>query len=338
MSAPTDAFGRELRDLRVSVTDKCNFRCRYCMPSERYGFRYKFLPTAELLTFAEIERLARVFVDLGVNKLRLTGGEPLLRRDLPDLTARLARLNPALDIALTTNGFLLPKYAAALKKSGLKRLNISLDALDETIFKAQTGTNQSPATVLAGLDAARAAGFADIKVNAVIRRGVNQSEILPLARRFRNAGVTLRFIEFMDVGTLNEWRLDDIVPATEIIAVLRAEYELEQVAPAYVGEVAKLYRYADGAGYVGFVTSISQPFCRDCIRARLTADGKLITCLFGANGVSLRDLMRAGASDAELTATVRDIWTKREDRYSELRAGLGADAPKRKIEMYQVGG
>lgn len=338
MTIATDTFGRQLRDLRISVTDKCNFRCRYCMPSEQFGFRYKFLPDSKLLSFDEIFRLAHIFAGLGVTKLRLTGGEPLLRTNLNQLVQRLTSIDGLQDIALTTNGFLLPQQALALKKAGLKRLNISLDALDDAIFRQQSGTKHSSTAVLAGLEAAQAVGFNNIKINTVVKRGVNESEILPLAEQFRKTGVTLRFIEFMDVGTLNEWALATTVPASEIIAKIEAHYELEPVAPSYNGEVAKLYRYTDGAGYVGFVTSISQPFCRNCIRARLTADGQLVTCLFGTTGTDLRSLIRAGVSDADLTTKIRSVWRNRDDRYSELRSATTNTTKGDKIEMYQVGG
>ena len=306
------------------------------MPSEQLGFRYKFLPNEQLLSFDEIERLTRAFVKFGVTKLRLTGGEPLLRPNLAELVARLAAIDGINDIALTTNGFLLEKHARELKEAGLERLNISLDALDADIFRELSGTRHTPDTILAGIEVAQKVGFDDIKVNAVVKRGANDGEIMPLVEHFRHSAITLRFIEYMDVGTLNDWTSDAFIPAREIIAQISARYELEPVKPAYLGEVAKLYRYTDGAGYVGFITSISQPFCQDCVRARLTADGKLITCLFGTDGTDLRQILRNGTTDNELTATIQHVWQNREDQYSELRASTPQKTQK--IEMYQVGG
>jgi cyclic pyranopterin phosphate synthase len=291
-----------------------------------------------LLSFDEIERLTRAFVKFGVTKLRLTGGEPLLRPNLAELVARLASIDGITDIALTTNGFLLHKHAHELKKAGLQRLNISLDALDVDTFRQLSGTNHTPAAILDGLAVAQAAGFGDIKFNAVVKRGTNHNEIMPLVERFRNSAVTLRFIEYMDVGTLNDWTHAAFIPAREIIAEISTRYEIEPVEPAYLGEVAKLYRYRDGAGYVGFITSISQPFCRDCVRARLTADGKLITCLFGTDGADLRQMLRAGITDTDLIAKIQQIWEQRDVRYSELRQDRKTAKRTAKIEMYQVGG
>jgi cyclic pyranopterin phosphate synthase len=333
-SAP-DRLGRPLRDLRISVTDRCNFRCTYCMPREVFGPDHPFLPRAEILSFEEIARLAAIFVGLGVRKIRLTGGEPLLRRDLPTLVGELAAL-PGVDLALTTNGSLLSRLAPALRAAGLTRVSVSLDALDDGIFRRMNDADFPVERVLAGIDAALAAGFPPPKINAVVRRGVNEGEIVPLVRRFAPRGHPVRFIEFMDVGTTNGWRLDDVVPAREIVARLAAELRLEPVAPAYRGEVARRFRLPDLGGEVGLVTSVSQPFCGDCTRARLSADGRLFTCLFAAAGIDLRGPLRDGLADAELERIVTAAWAAREDRYSELRAA--ATPAGGKVEMSYIGG
>ena len=330
----TDTFGRPLRDLRISVTDRCNFRCVYCMPKEVFGREYRFLPRRELLTFEEIERVASVFVGLGVRKLRLTGGEPLLRRDLEVLVGRLAALGE-LDLTLTTNGALLAQKAEALARAGLSRVTVSLDSLDDEVFRAMNDVDFPVARVLEGIDAAAAAGL-PVKVNVVVKRGLNDGSLVDLARHFRGSGHIVRFIEYMDVGASNGWRLDDVVPAAEIVAAIDAEFPLEPVDPAYRGEVARRYRYRDGAGEIGVIASVTQPFCGDCTRVRLSADGKVFTCLFAVRGHDLRALLRAGADDAELERAIRAIWERRGDRYSELRTEQTSRL--RKVEMSYIGG
>jgi cyclic pyranopterin phosphate synthase len=328
-----DTLGRPLRDLRISVTDRCNFRCVYCMPKEIYGRDHRFLDRRELLTFEELTRVARVFVAAGVEKIRITGGEPLVRRDLERLIAQLSELE--VDLTLTTNGALLPQKAAALAAAGLRRITVSLDSLDDAIFRALNDVDFPVERVLEGIDAAAAAGL-PVKVNAVIKRGVNDDQVVPLASFFRERGHTLRFIEYMDVGHTNGWRLDDVMPAKEIVALLDDAFGVEPVEAAYRGEVAQRWRYRDGAGEVGVIASVTQPFCGDCTRARLSAEGKLFTCLFAVRGHDLRALIRSGASDEELTATVHAVWGKRADRYSELRSAATADLPK--VEMSYIGG
>ena len=341
--AGTDALGRPLCDLRISVTDRCNFRCPYCMPAEIFGERYAFLPKPEILTFEEIERLARIFVELGARKLRLTGGEPLLRAQLPRLVARLAAIPGVEDLALTTNGFLLAQHAAALADAGLRRVTVSLDSLEPEVFRRLSGSPHGPEAVLGGLEAAERAGLGPLKINCVVQRGVNDHTLLDLAHRFRGTGHVLRFIEFMDVGTRNGWELARVVPADEVLAALDAAFPLEPVAPSYPGEVAARYRYRDGAGEVGVIASVTRPFCGACTRARLTADGSLVSCLFAKAGVDLKTPLRAGAGDDALRERVAGIWRARSDRYSEERAaeteGHGAHrARPARIEMYQVGG
>jgi GTP 3',8-cyclase len=330
----TDTLGRPLRDLRISVTDRCNFRCVYCMPKEVFGRDHRFLPRRELLTFEEIERAASVFVALGVHKLRITGGEPLLRRDLEILIGRLAALGD-LDVTLTTNGALLATKAKALTQAGLSRVTVSLDSLDDEVFRAMNDVDFPVARVLAGIDAAAGAGL-PVKVNVVVKRGLNEDSVLEIARRFRGTGHAVRFIEFMDVGATNGWRMDDVVPAAEIVATIGAEFPLEPVEAAYRGEVAQRYRYHDGAGEIGVIASVTQPFCGDCTRARLSADGKVYTCLFAVRGHDLRAILRSGASDEELDAAIRAIWERRTDRYSELRTEETSSL--RKVEMSYIGG
>jgi cyclic pyranopterin phosphate synthase len=325
-----DPFGRTVRDLRISVTDRCNFRCHYCMPAE--GMQW--LPRQELLTFEEIERLARGFVAAGVEKIRITGGEPLLRRDLERLVEQLAALD-ALDLTLTTNGALLPQKAQELADAGLTRITVSLDSLDDATFRAMNDVDFPVARVLEGIDAAAAAGLG-VKVNAVVKRGQNDGELLDLARHFRGSGHTLRFIEFMDVGATNGWRLDDVVPAAEIVATIDSAFPLEPVEPSYRGEVARRWRYRDGAGEVGVIASVTQPFCGDCTRARISAEGRLYTCLFASAGHDLRALARSGADDGELEAAIAAVWLRRGDRYSELRTLGTAALPK--VEMSYIGG
>ena len=328
-----DTFGRPLRDLRISVTDRCNFRCVYCMPKEVYGRDHRFLERRELLTFEEITRVARIFVAAGVKKLRITGGEPLVRRDLERLIAQLAELD--VDLTLTTNGSLLPQKAQVLAEAGLRRITVSLDSLDDAIFRALNDVDFSVERVLDGIDAASAAGL-PVKVNAVIKRGVNDDQVVPLAAFFRERGHTLRFIEYMDVGHTNGWRLDDVVPAKEIVARLDDAFGVEPAEALYRGEVAQRWRYKDGAGEVGVIASVTQPFCGDCTRARLSAEGKLFTCLFAVRGHDLRALIRGGAADDELEAAVRTVWGGRADRYSDLRSAATAELDK--VEMSYIGG
>jgi cyclic pyranopterin phosphate synthase len=330
-----DTLGRPLRDLRISVTDRCNFRCVYCMPKEVFGRDYAFLPREQLLSFEEIERLARVFAAHGVEKIRLTGGEPLVRRDLELLVAMLARID-GLDLTLTTNGSLLPQKAQAFADAGLRRITVSLDSLDDDVFRAMNDVDFPVERVLAGIEAAAAAGLAPVKVNMVVRRGLNEDSVLPMARYFRESGHILRFVEYMDVGHTNGWRLDDVVPAAELVAAIDAELPLEPVEPAYRGEVARRWRYRDGDGEIGLIASVTQPFCGDCTRARISADGKLYTCLFALRGHDLRAVLRSGASDDELSRVIRDVWRVRADRYSELRTAETADLPK--VEMSYIGG
>ena len=336
MSALIDRRSRPLRDLRISVTDRCNFRCTYCMPKEIFGRDFAFLPREQLLTFEEIARLARVFADEGVSKIRLTGGEPLVRHDLERLVAMLAEIHEIRDVALTTNGSALAAKAEALKLAGLTRVTVSLDALDDDTFGAMNDVAFPVARVLAGIDAAAAAGLTPVKINMVVKRGVNDDSIAPMAERFRGTGHILRFIEYMDVGTTNGWRLDEVVPAAEILAAVDQSWPLVAVAPNYPGEVATRYRYRDGAGEIGVIASVTRPFCGACTRARLSADGKLYTCLFAANGHDLRDILRSGATNQQLLTHIQSIWANRADRYSELRH---ADSQRRpKIEMSYIGG
>jgi cyclic pyranopterin phosphate synthase len=332
---PLDTFKRPLRDLRVSVTDRCNFRCVYCMPKEVFGKDFQFLPRAEILSFEEIERLVRVFVGLGVQKVRLTGGEPLVRRNIERLVEMLAKVAD-LDLTLTTNGALLAGKAAALRAAGLKRVTVSLDSLDDAVFKRMNDVDFPVAKVLEGMDAAEAAGLAPIKVNMVVKRGLNEDSIVPMARHFRGTGRILRFIEYMDVGSSNGWRLDDVVSAREIVATIDREMPLEPIGRNYPGEVAERWRYRDGSGEIGVIASVTQAFCADCTRARLSADGSLYTCLFATNGHDLRGLVRSEATDAEMADAIAAIWTAREDRYSELRSEETAGL--KKIEMSFIGG
>ncbi|HKY39635.1 MAG TPA: GTP 3',8-cyclase MoaA [Polyangiaceae bacterium] len=330
-----DSLGRPLGDLRISVTDRCNFRCRYCMPRERFGKEYRFLPRCELLTFEEITRVVGLLSG-ELRKVRLTGGEPLLRKGLPDLVAMLRRQSsPA--IALTTNGVLLPPLAQRLAQVGLERLTVSLDALDNEVFRNVTDADYEVEEVLDGIASAKTAGFGSIKVNSVIRRGVNESEILPLARHFHGSGHVLRFIEYMDVGSTNGWTPEQVLSAREIIERIDRELPLEPIGRAAPSDVASRYRYRDGGGEIGVIASVTQPFCGDCSRLRLAADGQLYTCLFATSGTDLRGPLRAGVSDDELLAIVRNVWQKRADRYSEERQQLMVK-PKRKLEMSYLGG
>jgi len=330
----TDTLGRPLRDLRVSVTDRCNFRCVYCMPAEVFGRDYRFLDRKELLTFEEITRLARVFVAHGVEKVRITGGEPLVRRDVERLITQLAEIR-GLDLTMTTNGSLLPQKAQALADAGLKRITVSLDSLDDDAFSALNDVDFPVARVLEGIEAASTAGL-PVKVNMVVKRGANDADVVPMARFFRERGHVLRFIEYMDVGATNGWRLDDVVPAAEIVERIGAELPLEPVEAAYRGEVARRYRYRDGSGEIGVIASVTQPFCGDCTRARISAEGRLYTCLFATRGHDLRALLRSGAQDAELEAQIGRLWAARADRYSEIRSERTTELPK--VEMSYIGG
>jgi GTP 3',8-cyclase len=331
-----DRLGRPLRDLRISVTDRCNFRCPYCMPAEVFGKEYAFLPRDAILTFEEIVRFVRVAAAHGVTKVRLTGGEPTVRRALERLVAMVAAVNGVDDIAMTTNGALLAGKAQALKDAGLTRITVSLDSLDDQVFEAMNGIGSPLARVLDGIDAADAAGLAPIKLNAVVKRGLNDSGIVDLARFGRERGFVVRFIEYMDVGTTNGWRLDDVVPATEIVETIGAEFPLEPLGAQYPGEVARRYGYADGEGEIGVISSVTQPFCQGCTRARLTAEGRLYTCLFATAGHDVRAVLRGVGGDAELEALVGRVWRDRTDRYSQERASL--TVPRERIEMSYVGG
>ena len=331
-----DTLNRPVRDLRISVTDRCNFRCGYCMPKELFGRDYEFLPHDDLLSFEEIEQVANSFARLGVRKIRLTGGEPLMRRDLENLIRKLAKVPGVDDLALTSNGSFSPERVFSLKEAGLTRMSVSLDALDNETFMLMNDVKFPVERVLEWIEASSEAGLTPVKINMVVKRGVNEQAILPMARYFREQGHILRLIEYMDVGHSNGWRLDDVVTAQEMRDLIHAELPLEAVDANYRGEVAKRYRYADGGGEIGIIASVSQPFCGDCSRARISADGKLYTCLFAIGGKDLRSLIRAGASEDELTEAIRTVWTEREDRYSELRSAQTQDMPK--VEMSYIGG
>ncbi|WP_410511036.1 GTP 3',8-cyclase MoaA [Paenibacillus sp. BR2-3] len=333
----SDQLQRPIRDLRISVTDRCNFRCLYCMPKEIYKPDYAFLPESELLTFEEIRRMAVLFASLGVKKIRLTGGEPLMRRNLAELVRMLVHIEGIEDIGLTTNGMLLKQQAQDLYDAGLRRLNISLDALDPQVLAEINGRGIKPPVILANLEFARSIGF-QIKVNMVVRRGMNDKEILPMAAFFKDYGITLCFIEFMDVGNDNGWNLESVVTKREIFEILRAEYDLEPVEQNYYGEVAKRYRYKDSTSEVGFITSVSESFCSSCTRARLSSDGKIFTCLFASQGFDLRTLVRSGASDSELLTAIRTVWEQRSDRYSDERTFQTAHSSGKKIGMSYIGG
>ena len=336
---PRDTLGRPIRDLRISVMDRCNFRCTYCMPRETYHDRYRFLSSSERLSFDEIVRLARLFVQLGVRKLRLTGGEPLLRANLPDLIADLNTIEGVEDIALTTNGVLLARYAAELKAAGLRRITVSVDSLDPEVFRRMCGGFGGLEDVLDGIEHARQAGLLPIKINAVIQRGVNDHTVLDLVERFRGTGVIVRFIEYMDVGNRNDWQPELVVPSSELVERISARWPLVPLGREYRGEVAERYAFEDGQGELGFISSVTQPFCGDCSRARLSSDGVLYNCLFATGGTSLREPLRSGVSDDQMLEIIRNVWQGRTDRYSELRARLresGGD--RRKVEMFYIGG
>jgi cyclic pyranopterin phosphate synthase len=330
-----DRRGREVRDLRISVTDRCNFRCIYCMPRSVFGKDYAFLPRKDLLSFEEITRVARVFAARGVRKIRITGGEPLLRKHVENLIELLAELSDV-ELTLTTNGVLLPKMARTLKAAGLHRVTVSLDAIDDATFRLMNDADYPVAAVLKGIDAAAAAGLGPIKVNMVVKRGVNDHAILDMARHFRGSGHIVRFIEFMDVGSSNGWKMDEVVPSREVIERIDAVYPLEQIDPNYTGEVAERWRYRDGGGEIGVISSVTQAFCATCTRIRLSTEGKLYTCLFAQSGHDLRELLRRGASDADIDRAIAGVWTHRDDRYSEIRTANTARA--RKIEMSYIGG
>ncbi len=335
---PTDRLGRPVRDLRISVTDRCNFRCRYCMPREMFGDGFEFLPRHEILSYEEIARIAGLFHRLGTRKLRLTGGEPLLRRDLPVLVEKLARLE-GVEIALTTNGSLLAERAGELAEAGVDRVTVSLDSLDDDVFRRMNDVDFPVSRVLEGIEAAQRAGLAPVKVNAVVHRGVNDHTVVDLARHFRGSGVILRLIEYMDVGTSNGWRMDEVVPTADLVAAIGAELPLAHLPPRYPGEVARRYRYTDGGGEIGFVTSVTQPFCGDCTRARLSAEGTLYTCLFASTGTDLRQALRSGAGDDDLLELLSGVWRRREDRYSELRGAHTSSLPVLpRVEMSYIGG
>jgi len=331
-----DQWQRPMHDLRISVMDRCNFRCPYCMPEDRYHKDFKFLGSSQRLSFDEILRLARIFAGMGMRKLRLTGGEPLLRPNVSELIGDLSRIGGIEDIALTTNGVLLAQHAAALKAAGLNRVTVSLDALDDRVFSLMNGGRGNKERVLEGIDEALAAGLTPIKINTVVQRGVNEDEVLGLVRRFRGTGVIVRFIEYMDVGTINHWRRSETVPSREIVAKIDAEWPIRPAAKNYHGEVAVRYQFDDGRGEVGFVSSVTEPFCGSCTRARLSSDGRLYTCLFASEGMDLRAPLRSGATNEELRAMIRNRWRDRDDRYSEERAGRSNG--RKKVEMYFIGG
>jgi len=346
-AAPTgsvsDRLGRPLRDLRISVTDRCNFRCGYCMPKEIFDKHYQFLPHASLLSFEEITRIARLFVAHGVHKLRLTGGEPLLRKDLEVLVQMLARLptvdGTPLDLTLTTNGSILAKKAQALKDAGLKRVTVSLDALDDAIFRRMNDADFPVAEVLRGIEAAERVGLGPIKVNMVVKRGTNDGEIVAMARHFKGTPIVLRFIEYMDVGATNGWRMDEVLPSDEVVACVHEVFPLEAIAPTVAGETAERWRYRDGSGEIGVISSVTHAFCHDCNRARLSTEGKLFLCLFATHGHDLRALLRGGYSDTQIAAAIGHIWQGRDDRYSELRgASLPVPEGERRVEMHYIGG
>ena len=334
-----DTLGRPLHDLRISVTDRCNFRCTYCMPAELFGERYHFLPRAELLTYEEIARLTAIFVGLGVSKVRVTGGEPLVRQDVDTLVGMLHRTAGVEDLTLTTNGVLLPEQAERLKAAGLDRVTVSLDSLDPEVFGEMNGRGTRPEAVLAGIDAAERAGLRPIKVNTVVERGVNDHTVVDIARHFKGTGHIVRFIEYMDVGNLNGWKRERVVASSELASMIDAVFPIEPLEPSYRGEVAERWRYRDGSGEIGFISSVTQPFCGDCMRVRLSPEGRVYTCLFASLGHDLKAPLRAGASDDELRERIAAIWRVRDDRYSEQRAALSAAGDARhKIEMFQIGG
>ena len=331
-----DKFQRPFRDLRVSVTDRCNFRCPYCMPAEIYGERYQFLPRNDLLTFEEITRIVNITVSLGVKKVRITGGEPLVRQDVEKLVSMISRINGVEDLAMTTNAYLLSGIAQTLKDAGLHRITVSMDSVDDDVFQRMNGRGFGTAKVMNGIDSAKRAGFNPIKINAVVQKGINDHTLVDLAKWCRDNGHIPRFIEYMDVGTLNEWKLDEVLPADEIVRIIGEELPVEQLNPAYVGEVARRYRYLDDKGEFGVISSVTQPFCGDCTRLRLSPEGRLVTCLFAESGTDLREPMRNGATDEQVSDIIQGTWSVREDRYSEERTTM--NEPRGKVEMYHIGG
>ena len=331
-----DKFRRPLRDLRVSVTDRCNFRCPYCMPAEIYGERYQFLPRNDLLTFEEITRIVNITVGLGVKKVRITGGEPLVRQDVEKLVSMISRINGVEDLAMTTNAYLLSGMAQTLKDAGLHRITVSMDSVDDDVFQRMNGRGFGTAKVMNGIDSAKRAGFNPIKINAVVQKGINDHTLVDLAKWCRDNGHIPRFIEYMDVGTLNEWKLDEVLPANEIVRIIGEELPVEQLDPAYVGEVARRYRYLDDKGEFGVISSVTQPFCGDCTRLRLSPEGRIVTCLFAETGTDLREPMRNGATDEQVSDIIQGTWRVREDRYSEERTTM--NEPRSKVEMYHIGG
>ncbi len=331
-----DKFRRPLRDLRVSVTDRCNFRCPYCMPAEIYGERYQFLPRNDLLTFEEITRIVNITVGLGVKKVRITGGEPLVRQEVEKLVSMISRINGVEDLAMTTNAYLLSGMAQTLKDAGLHRITVSMDSVDDDVFQRMNGRGFGTAKVMNGIDSAKRAGFNPIKINAVVQKGINDHTMVDLAKWCRDNGHIPRFIEYMDVGTLNEWKLDEVLPANEIVRIIGEELPVEQLDPAYVGEVARRYRYLDDKGEFGVISSVTQPFCGDCTRLRLSPEGRIVTCLFAETGTDLREPMRNGATDEQVSDIIQGTWRVREDRYSEERTTM--NEPRSKVEMYHIGG
>ena len=333
---PLDKLSRPLRDLRVSVTDRCNFRCPYCMPAEIYGERYEFLPRNDLLTFEEITRIVKLSTQLGVKKVRLTGGEPLVRQDVVELVSMIANLDGIEDFAMTTNAYLLSGMAESLKKAGLQRITVSLDSIDDEVFKKMNGRGFWTAKVIDGIAAAKEAGLDPIKINAVVQKGINDNTLVELASWCRDNGYTPRFIEYMDVGTLNDWKLDEVLPASEIVKIIEGEFSVTPIESSYRGEVAKRYRYKDGKGEFGVISSVTQPFCGDCTRLRLSPEGQIVTCLFADGGTDLRGPMRSNIPDEELLNIMSGTWSNREDRYSEIRTSM--TSPRKKVEMYHIGG
>ena len=333
---PLDKLSRPLRDLRVSVTDRCNFRCPYCMPAEIYGERYEFLPRNDLLTFEEITRIVKLSTQLGVKKVRLTGGEPLVRQDVVELVSMIANLDGIEDFAMTTNAYLLSGMAESLKKAGLQRITVSLDSIDDEVFKKMNGRGFGTAKVIDGIAAAKEAGLDPIKINAVVQKGINDNTLVELASWCRDNGYTPRFIEYMDVGTLNDWKLDEVLPASEIVKIIEGEFSVTPIESSYRGEVAKRYRYKDGKGEFGVISSVTQPFCGDCTRLRLSPEGQIVTCLFADGGTDLRGPMRSDIPDEELLNIMSGTWSNREDRYSEIRTSM--TSPRKKVEMYHIGG
>jgi len=333
---PLDKLSRPLRDLRVSVTDRCNFRCPYCMPAEIYGERYEFLPRNDLLTFEEIARVVLLSTQLGVKKVRLTGGEPLVRKDVVELVSMIANLDGIEDFAMTTNAYLLSGMAESLKKAGLQRITVSLDSIDDEVFRKMNGRGFGTAKVIDGIAAAKEAGLDPIKINAVVQKGINDNTLVELAGWCRDNGYTPRFIEYMDVGTLNDWKLDEVLPAADIVGIIGKEFPIKPIESSYRGEVAKRYSYDDGKGEFGVISSVTQPFCGDCTRLRLSPEGQIVTCLFADGGTDLRGPMRDGITDKGLLSIMSGTWTNREDRYSEIRTSM--TSPRKKVEMYHIGG